>query len=69
MNQSDLLWYIIFGFLVNALCIYMIIESATNTKTKVRQQRAIIDLLEKLCEKQGVTKEELDVIRRARKLK
>lgn len=43
---------------------YLVISYATRSDRKVKNQEAIIQLLTKLCEKNGVPREELEEIKK-----
>lgn len=68
MSQDLLINYLFLG-LAAILIWYLIISYATRADRQVKNQRAIIDLLGKLCEKNGVTREELDIIKNARDIR
>ena len=64
MNNEEpvLIWVIIVAF-ISLVILYVIIEYATSTGKQLKNQRAMIRLLEKIAEKNGVSKEEIAGIR------
>lgn len=63
MDQNAIWFFIAAGALVQLVILYIIIESATSSGRQVKNQRAIVRLLEKIAEKNGVTQEEIGAIR------
>jgi hypothetical protein len=69
MSESDLIVaYIICGIFSLAF-LYYFLRYATHSVKKTNQQQAMLELLEKLCRKQGIGEDELDAIRKQNDIK